>query len=442
MVGMANRPGGYDQQILKFLEPFLITCSNLIEGFRLDRQRREAQLQLQETNQELLRVTRLKDEFLANMSHELRTPLNAILGNTEILQEEIFGEINPKQSQSLDAIESSANHLLSLINDILDLAKIEAGQIELEMDSVFIPSLCEASLGFIKQQAQKKKIQIQTQIGDNLPELWGDERRLRQVLINLLNNAVKFTPEGGRVALTVEWLPCPKGEDYSRIRFSIADTGIGIAPEDITKLFHPFVQIDSALNREYEGTGLGLVLVKQVVEMHGGEVSLTSKVGVGSTFVVDIPCKTPEHTTVINGQSPTGIPLDDLASDSTATLPLVLLVEDNLSNAEAVGDYLQIKGYRVTWATDGFQALDIAQREQPQIILIDIQMGGMDGLTAIKRLRQIPALAQIPIIALTALSMDGDRERCLAAGANEYLSKPVKLKQLETVVDRLLVPLE
>jgi len=292
MVGIANRPGGYSEEIIRFLEPFLITCSNLIEGYRSDHQRRQAETRLQLANEELIRATQLKDEFLANMSHELRTPLNAILGNTEILEEEIFGPINSQQVPPLNTIEKSANHLLSLINDILDVAKIESGQIKLNYSSIKIASLCSTSIAFIRPQALKKQIQLETHVPPHLPDLWGDERRVRQVLINLLNNAVKFTPEGGTISLTVAPQPSKaphEAAECSVLRFTITDTGIGIAPNDLPKLFRPFIQIDSALNRQYDGTGLGLALVKQIVQLHGGEVNLTSQLGVGSCFTVDFP---------------------------------------------------------------------------------------------------------------------------------------------------------
>ncbi|MBD2325723.1 PAS domain S-box protein [Alkalinema sp. FACHB-956] len=255
--------------------------------------RKQAEIQLQHTNEELLRATRLKDEFLANMSHELRTPLNAILGMSEALQEQIFGTLNDRQLRSLKTIENSGHHLLALINDILDVAKIESGQVTLEYQSTNIKLLCQSSLTFIKQQAFKKNIQIDLQLPDQLPQLWVDERRIRQVLINLLTNAVKFTPDNGQITLMVN-API----DASTIEISIIDTGIGIAPEHQSKLFQPFIQIDSALNRQYSGTGLGLALVKQIAELHGGEVRLTSEVGVGSCFTIELPCHPPSETLV------------------------------------------------------------------------------------------------------------------------------------------------
>ena len=258
-------------------------------------ERKLAEVQLQQTYAELLQATRRKDEFLAAMSHELRTPLNAILGMTEILQEEIYGSINEKQMTALQTIETSGSHLLELINDVLDVAKIESGEVHLEMSNISIASLCEPSILFIQQQARKKNIQVDRVLPSNLPNIHVDERRIRQALINLLNNAVKFTPTGGQVTLEAMY-PEPYEDNalsntVEHIRLIVRDTGIGISPENILKLFQPFIQIDSALNRKYEGTGLGLALVKNIVKLHGGEVWVTSEVGVGSCFTIDLPCR-------------------------------------------------------------------------------------------------------------------------------------------------------
>ncbi|BBC26072.1 sensor histidine kinase [Pseudanabaena sp. ABRG5-3] len=239
--------------------------------------------QLKLTNNHLIESNRLKDSFLANMSHELRTPLNAILGLNEGLQEEIFGELNEKQLSVLQTIEGSSNHLLNLINDILDLAKIESEQIKLDYKPTSISRLCETSLTFVSQQAFQKRIQISCVLDDELPELLIDERRILQVLINLLNNAVKFTPEGGNITLEV------RHQESNCVLLSITDTGIGISPENIKKLFQPFIQIDGSLNRQYEGTGLGLALAKRIVELHNGKIGLTSTLGVGSCFTIELP---------------------------------------------------------------------------------------------------------------------------------------------------------
>ncbi len=425
---------------------------------------KEAAAQLQRSNQELARATRMKDEFLANMSHELRTPLNAILGMAEGLQEEVFGQINIEQRRALQTIERSGFHLLELINDILDVAKIESGQIELTRTATPVASLCKNSLTFIKQQAMKKGIQLETRIPNVLPDLLVDERRVRQVLINLLNNAVKFTPEGGRI--TLEVLPSPdtlhreKG-DEGFLRLAVRDTGIGIDPENMDKLFQPFIQIDSALNRQYQGTGLGLALVKQIVDLHGGQVGLTSQVGVGSCFTVDLPCVAASATSgtveVPSDSEAGGIASGVVGSkvdasgaiaaelnwesttSDTLTAPLILLVEDNTVNVRTVSSYLKAKGYRILIASNGEDAIALTHTHRPDLILMDIQMPGMDGLEATQQIRAIPEAANTPIIALTALAMEGDRDRCFAAGVNDYLTKPVRLKQLTNVIQQFLV---
>jgi PAS domain S-box-containing protein len=250
-------------------------------------ERKKHEEELEQTNAELIRAIRLKDEFLATMSHELRTPLNAILGMTEALQDEIFGVVNEKQLKALGTVERSGNHLLELINDILDVSKITLGQIELDYQNTAIIPLCQQSLEFIKPQAVKKSIQIESKLPIDLPDLSLDERRIRQVLINLLNNAVKFTPEGGCITLEVIHPNIIEAQNYLQI--NVRDTGIGISPENLNRVFEPFIQIDSSLNRKYEGTGLGLALVKRIVELHQGEVTLTSELGVGSCFAIALP---------------------------------------------------------------------------------------------------------------------------------------------------------
>ncbi len=269
------------------------------DGVMLDiTDRQQAQFDLNLTNQqleltitELQQATRLKDEFLATMSHELRTPLNAILGMSEALQDKIFGSINSHQLNAVSTIEQSGEHLLSLINDLLDVSKITAGKLALSITQVSVPELCKSSLMLVKQQAFAKQIQIDTDLPADLEPIAIDERRMRQVLINLLNNAVKFTPTGGTVTLSVSIKPIEIAAQTAgyAVCFAISDTGIGIASADLTKLFQPFIQIDSSLSRKYAGTGLGLVLVKQIVELHGGDVTINSEVGRGSCFTAIIP---------------------------------------------------------------------------------------------------------------------------------------------------------
>ncbi|MEQ9354146.1 PAS domain S-box protein [Coleofasciculus chthonoplastes] len=526
-------------------------------------ERKQAEKQLCESNErislanaELARATRLKDEFLASMSHELRTPLNAILGLAEALQEEVYGSLTPKQHKSLATIEQSGKHLLDLINDILDLSKIESGKMSLSVSLVSVDSLCESSLTFIKQQAQQKNIRLDYHIAPGLSEIEVDERRIRQVLVNLLSNAVKFTPDGGKISLQVTTDP-----DGEQLQLSVTDTGIGIAPENLDKLFKPFVQLDSSLSRRYAGTGLGLALVRRIVELQGGSIALDSEVGKGSCFTVTLPWHHPSrigerlrHPKLISGElrpihkalvvedsdasanhiarylgelgitilihpqgegtidavqtfNPDVIILDILlphisgwevlvhlkanpatqsipvvvvsvvddptqalelgASDYLlkpvsrpqlqsvlsqlfatppemhppvveAQLPLILLAEDNEANIVTLTDYLHSKGFRVILARNGLEAVQQVKQHTPDLILMDIQMPEMDGLESTRQIRADSDLPRMPIIAVTALAMPGDREKCLAAGATEYMAKPIRLKKLVALIEHYL----
>jgi signal transduction histidine kinase len=406
--------------------------------------RKEVEEQLLQTNEQLIKATRLKDEFLANMSHELRTPLTAVLGMSEILQKEMLGSVNERQQKALIAIRKGGRHLLELINDILDLSKISSGKIDLDIESVSVQNVCDSSLVYVKQQAFQKRVEIYSNIAPNISNILVDERRLRQILINLLVNAVKFTPKKGKVSLLVSvgcgdtWqgeaiVPCQlKDQDLPMILFQVTDTGIGISDRDLHRLFQPFVQLDSGLNRQYEGTGLGLVMVKQIAELHDGQVMVTSLIGQGSTFTVALPYQMSESTARSTELiTPFSLPS---ARSKNAIAPLILLVEDNEANIQTFTSYLSVYEYRIIIAKNGEEGVDMAKTHQPDIILMDIQMPVMDGLQATRLIRADPKLATVPIIALTARAMQGDQELCLEAGANQYLSKPVELEQLVGVI--------
>ncbi|MEA5486480.1 MULTISPECIES: hybrid sensor histidine kinase/response regulator [Pseudanabaena] len=306
-----------------------LTVAEALRRYEQDKQLAKHQVALEQTNLELIelnanlesanvelkRVSKLKDEFLSMMNHELRTPFNAILGMSECLLEEIYGSINPSQKDAIALIQSSSNHLLKLINDILDISKLTTGLVELDIESVPIADLCNSCLDFVKQQALKKQIQITINIYPDIKFFEADPIRIRQVLINLLENAIKFTPTGGAVSMEVKMdQPDSKqitssgitktsdsleqGANHqevlninSWIYFAITDTGLGISPSDQNRLFQPFLQIDSGLNRNYEGIGIGLAIVKQIVELHNGYVDLNSQLGHGSCFTVGIPLK-------------------------------------------------------------------------------------------------------------------------------------------------------
>jgi len=384
---------------------------------------------------ELTHANRAKDEFLASMSHELRTPLNTILGLSETLLEQRRGPLNEKQTQSIQLINSSGQHLLGLINDILEVSKVEAGKLEIHPDVISVTEVCESSLNFVREIAAKKSVQLEFSIQQDIVRLQADPRRFKQILVNLLSNAVKFTPEKGSVRLEVT-----TNLERDQIKFSVIDSGIGIAPEQLPKLFKPFTQLDSSLARQYEGTGLGLVLVSKFTELHGGSVHMESEVGKGSRFTVILPWD--ESISTSPNTSGRELPsLEEALPESmlpAKDLGLVLLAEDSETNIIVFRDYLQDHGFPIAVAHNGFEALDQAEKLSPGMILMDIQMPEMDGLEAIRRLRAQPRFAFTPIIALTALAMPGDRERCLEAGANDYLSKPVSLKKLLKIIQDLM----
>ncbi len=396
---------------------------------------RERTAELSKANAELARAARLKDEFLAAMSHELRTPLHAILGSAEILRDEIFGDLNEKQRKYAHNIEEGGRHLLELINDILDLSKIEAGKMELELRPISARSVSEASVRLVKQLAHKKQLQLTLTVDDGITNLLADERRLKQMLVNLLSNAIKFTPEGGQIGLEVQ-----ADADQQAVHFTVWDTGIGIAPEELGRLFQPFVQLDSKLSRQYYGTGLGLSLVSRMTEMHGGGISVASEVGRGSRFTVSLPWDgAPERLSPVaefDDHLPDNGPISD--GQARTKQPLILLADDNEENINLLVDYLAKQPYQLIIARNGQEAIKRAEEEKPDLILMDIQMPGMDGLEATRRLRTDAAFSTTPIIVVTALAMPGDRERCLASGANEYLSKPLNLSHLVRTIEAQL----
>ncbi|HEY3476699.1 MAG TPA: PAS domain S-box protein [Anaerolineales bacterium] len=386
---------------------------------------------LSRANSNLARALRVKDEFLANMSHELRTPLNAILGLSESLGEQIAGPLNEKQQKYISTISESGHHLLSLINDILDLAKIDAGQITLDINKVDIRSVCQASLRMIKQLAQKKNQEVALEIDPGLGLMWADERRLKQMIVNLLGNAVKFTPENGKLGLQVQG-----DQEANQISFTVWDNGIGIKQEDLARLFQPFVQLDSGLARESTGTGLGLALVAQMARLHGGGVNAHSEAGKGSRFTIVLPW---EPVMVMDSAARMRITGKFRAIQFNETnKPRILLVEDTKEVIMMLKDYLELAGYQVFTAQDGIDGIVQARHVKPDLILMDVQMARMDGIETTRKLRGDPNFRYTPIIALTALAMPQDRERCLAVGMDEYISKPVNLKALVKIIQSCL----
>lgn len=378
-------------------------------------------------NAELKRSARLKDEFLATISHELRTPLSVILTLSEALQDEIYGETEPRQRKALDRIVKSGRHLLELINDIIDVSKIESGKLTLEIGPVAVTTLCEDSLQMVQATAQAKQIQFVKTIQLTHDLIYADGRRLMQILLNLLNNAVKFTPDNGQIGLEVY-----EESAQEFISFTVWDTGIGIATEDLSKLFRPFVQLDSKLSRHYQGAGLGLALVYRLTKLHGGSVMVTSNPNGGSRFTIVLPH--PGH----HSQAADPFIAQYAAGAQDALMPRlqsvtlsILLIDDNETGVNTTKAYLERNGYRVIVVSTGGEAITAARQWLPDLILLDIQTQQIDGCELIQQMRQVPEAAHCPIVVLTALMMPDEREAYLAIGAAAYVSKPLTLKILQ-----------
>ena len=442
VMGVANKATDYTQTDLELAERFADYAWDITERKRMEVMLAEERDQLavhveertadlSRANANLARALRVKDEFLANMSHELRTPLNAILGLSESLAEQTAGPLNEKQLRYINTVSESGHHLLSLINDILDLAKIEAGQITLDVNRVDIHSVCETSLRMIKQLARKKNQETFLEIDQGIGLMWADERRLKQMLVNLLSNAVKFTPNDGKLGLEVHG-----DREANKVTFTIWDTGIGIKEADLQRLFQPFVQLDAGLARESSGTGLGLALVAQMARLHGGSASVVSEPGKGSRFTIMLPWEQALAVDTVERLKITGKfrPI----KFSKERKPIILLVEDTEDVIMMISDYLELNGFKVVTARDGVEGVTQAQLTHPDLILMDIQMPRMDGFEATQKLRSEPDFKKTPIIALTALAMPNDRERCLAAGMDEYITKPVHLRALVKLVENIL----
>jgi PAS domain S-box-containing protein len=396
--------------------------------------RREVEL----ANKALAKATQTKDQFLANMSHELRTPLSAILGMTEGLKQGLYGETTEGQLATLGVVEESGLHLLELINEILDLAKIETGNASLNFSSVDVAELCKSCLDFVSPQAKQKRIKLLLNSDWNLPRLQADQTKLRQILINLLGNAIKFTPEGGKVELEVEERSAKAtSSNLQSLRFTVADNGIGIQQHQIDTLFEPFVQVDNSHSRKYPGSGLGLSLAKRFVELHSGTISVQSELGEGSRFIVDLPQSKPDSKSA----NPPAGPATDLPADKNAapdSEPLILLAEDNDHVAMAFIPILEVSGFRVLRARDGKAAVRLTQERSPDLILMDIQMPVMDGLEAIRQIRTHKKSDDTPIIAISGFAMPKDSSRCIEAGANAFLAKPCKMPELVSKIRQLI----
>ena len=393
---------------------------------------RTAELSLAKGKAETANVA--KSAFIANMSHEIRTPLNAILGFTHL---ERMRADDPARIERLDKIKDAGNHLLAIINDILDLSKIEARQMVLEANDTDVHALIGQVRTMLASTASTKGLQLEVEIAPMPNPLIGDATRLRQALLNLASNAVKFTHKGG-VMLRAR-VEEATGDDV-RVRFEVTDTGIGVAPDMVPRLFTPFKQADASTTRSFGGTGLGLSITKSLAQLMGGDVGIVSTLGEGSTFWFTACLKR-------GTAAPAAAPAARDAEDAETLLRRdhhgkeVLLVEDNAINQEVARDLLEQAGLTVDLAGDGLEAIEAVQRRAGKpydLILMDMQMPGLDGLGATHALMKIPAAADTPIIAMTANAFSDDRARCIAAGMRDFISKPVEPDVLYATVLRWL----
>ena len=384
-------------------------ASIAVENGRLYEQLQGHARDLELANAQIAEVSRLKSEFLANMSHELRTPLNAILGFSELLRDGLAGNLSEKQRRDcLDNIYNSGRHLLELINDVLDLSKIEAGRMDLVYEDFGVDSAVREVLNVTRGLATKKEINITSRVEPVDLTLIADKNKFKQMLYNLLSNAIKFTPTGGKVLVEATL----QGD---HVQTTVRDSGIGIPKELQHKIFGPFYQVQSASNREYPGTGLGLALTKRLVELHGGQIGFDSAPGAGTTFTVQMPLR----------------PLRSHRSR-------ILVVEDNPSNLDLARMVLEGNGFTVDTATTGAEGLQKARHLQPDLILMDLQLPGVDGLAATRQLKADPATARIPVVALTANALKGSEEEAIAAGCSGYIPKPIELKKFMVQVTNFL----
>ena len=387
-----------------------------------------ANVRLVQVNESLVEANKAKSEFLANVSHELRTPLNAIIGFSDLLLEGHCGSLNVRQNDYLHDIHHSGDHLLGLINDILDLSKIEAGKMETHLRAFDVQGAIREAVSMLTPQAGKKQIELEVDVHPLVQSAELDPGMFRQILANLLSNAVKFTDAGGRVSVRAR--ACGHA-----LQVEVEDTGVGIPAEHLENIFGEFFQVDGSYSRKHEGTGLGLALVKQMVDHQDGSIEVRSEVGAGTTFTIEFAnCL---HSGVDGERSR---PVVQSASPSETTprprsgTPRVLVIEDNPLNLKLARNALTRVGYEVTQATDGESALKLLETERPDLILMDIQLPGMDGLEITRQIRSDPRQEGVPIVALSAHAKESDGERAREAGCVGYITKPIRLSQFPNQV--------
>jgi signal transduction histidine kinase/DNA-binding response OmpR family regulator len=410
MVIRRHTPGRIPQGLYDLLETFASQSALAMINAQLYRrlERQSAALEI---------ASRHKSEFLASMSHELRTPLNAIIGFSEVLLERMFGELNERQDEYLRDIWSSGKHLLELLNDILDLSKIEAGQMVLNRSEFVVSKSLEYCLSMVRERALKQRVVLSLEVDPGVGLLDADRLRFRQVVLNLLSNAVKFTPEGGRVDVRAFI------RDQELVVL-VADTGVGVPAEDCERIFDSFQQ-GTRSSGQVEGTGLGLTLSKRILELHGGRIWVDSEAGQGSTFGFALPA---------GSEGPVLAPVPQAGPVSSITAgpvldpgPTVVVVEDDRRSFDLLRVYLEAAGVRVVSARDGEEGLDTVRRLSPAGVILDILLPGIDGWDVLAQLKADPVTAAIPVI---VVSMLDERGRGFALGAAEYLVKPVGKEQL------------
>ncbi|MBN1296434.1 response regulator [bacterium] len=428
--GSENRPAFFWTMIREEFQHHFLRFSMSDERKSLEERMKERTGELRATNQKLIEINLRLEEankhrsrFLSTMSHELRTPLTAVLGFIDLLKGRFFGDLNEKQAFYIDQIETSGKHLLALINDLLDIAKIDAGAIELELTQFSFGEVIDSTVSMLSSQFRTKQLSMDVIIPDETPMIAADKLKIKQVLLNLLSNAWKYTPEGGSITLSIQRI------NPSTIQCSVTDTGIGMDPKEADKVFSEFYQADRIRDNQMGGTGIGLALTRRLVELHGGEIGVRSQPGIGSTFWFNLPLKRiADHEFTVT-KSPGVTPIVNRR---------ILVVEDNEINISMIVDMLSLKGHEVLVARNGKEGIDLAVKTRPDLIFMDMRMPIMDGIEATQLLRKIPEFADTPIIALTASAGIKEETRQLEAGCTAHLSKPIQSSELFSVINAYL----
>jgi signal transduction histidine kinase/DNA-binding response OmpR family regulator len=416
---------------------FLIDCFNgmLAQMEKHEKTLRDVNEQLAKSETRALAATEAKSQFLANMSHELRTPLNAIIGYSEMLQEEIQDAGHSQYLSDLQKIHAAAKHQLGLINDILDLSKIEAGKMTLFLETFEIAQAVQEVATTIRPLVAKNNNQLQIQCPDNIGTMRADQTKVRQILFNLLSNASKFT-EKGTIRLEVKRLPATSAGGQSgdaphpaTVNFTITDTGIGMTPEQVGRLFQAFSQAEASTTRKYGGTGLGLAISKRFCQMMGGELTVSSEKGKGSSFTATLPVEVPEAARPVR----TAVTAAGTPHKAAALNSAILVIDDEAAARDLVQRALTKEGYRVEAASSGPEGLALARQIKPAAITLDVMMPGMDGWAVLTVLKADPVTADIPVIMVTVVD---DKNLGFALGAADYLIKPIEWERLIAVLEK------